>query len=215
MPTKIGKIQKPSVEESKAGRKLYCIPLLFSLREAPAEYTEMFSRYWDQVEEHLDNLRKIGLPLKILCEMISLAGKEGMQEIQRQNDRAHQFVKSRVDQGAVLVPLEDEKLLSEYIDWGVCLSVVRSPNVAKKIFEFYKEAEQKRDKRIANQINDTLEGDQAAILLMRDENRIRIQPQFSPDIHVFLVRPPILNDIYNWLRTRATKTMDKAKDKIP
>ncbi|UCH31099.1 MAG: hypothetical protein JSV05_06200 [Candidatus Bathyarchaeota archaeon] len=213
MPTKIGKIQKPLVAESKAGRKLYCIPLLFSLGEAPREYAEMFSRYWDQVKDHLDNLEKIGTPHRIFYEMISLAGEEGMRKIQQQNERTHQFVKSRIDHGAVLVPLEDETLFMEYIDWGVCLSVVRSPTVAKRIFQFYKDAEQKRDKKIATQINDSLENDEAAILLMRDENRIRIQPQFSPDIQVYLVHPPILNDLHNWLRDHATKIMDKAKDK--
>jgi len=213
MPTKLAELKKPSVEESKPGRKLFCVPLLFSMKDSPKEYVEMFNRYWDQVEEHEKNLEKIGVPTKICYEMIASSGKEGMQAIKLQNERAHKFVKSKIDQGATLVPLEDEKLLSEYLDWSMCLSFVRSPNVVKKILEFYKDAEQKRDEKISEQINKTLEEDKAAILLMRDESRIRIQPRFSPDINVFLIRPPVLNEIHNWLRNSLAKTVEKAKKK--
>lgn len=208
----LGKIEKPSVERSKVGKKLYCVPLLFSTKEAPQDYVKMLDQYWDQVEEHVSNLEKVGVPVKIYHEIIFSTGQDGLQAIQRQNERAYQFVKSKVDKGVSLEALEDEKLFKEYMDWGMCLSVVRSPDVAKKILEFYRNAEQRRDKHIVKRINETLKEGESAILLMRDENRIRIQPRFSSDIHVFLVQPPALNDIYRWARDSVAKTVERTKN---
>lgn len=209
MPKTLGRIKKPTVEESKAGRKLYCVPLLFPLPDAPKEYTKIFDQYWNQVEEHVSNLEKMGEPKKIYHEMIFLSGKDGLQAVKGQNERTFQFVKAKVDRGIILEPLEQEKLFSEYLDWTMCLSVVRSSGVAKKILGFYKDAERRRDREAVNKINKSLKKGQAAILLMRDENRIRIQPQFSKDINVFLVRPPALNDIFRWLRDYAAKITNK------
>lgn len=210
MPKRLGQIKKPSVEESAASRKLYCIPLLFSTKEAPQDYVKMFDQYWHQVKDHIGRLEKAGATAKIYYETISSDGKDGLKVIQRQNERVYRFVKSIVDQGASLEALEDEKLFNEYIDWSMCLSVVRSPDVAEKILKFYRTSEQRRDKHVAGQIDETLKEGEAAILLMRDENRIRIQSKFSPDIQIFLVRPPALNDIYRWLRNQAAKTIDES-----
>lgn len=169
----------------------------------------MFDQYWNQVEEHVSNLEKMGPPKKIFHEMIFSSGQDGLQTVKAHNERTFQFVKAKVDQGTSLEPLEHEKLFSEYLDWTMCLSVVRNSEVAKKILEFYKDAEQRRDREAVNKINKTLKKGQAAILLMRDENRIRIQPQLSKDINVFLVRPPALNDIFRWLRDYAAKMAKK------
>ena len=212
MSAKLGKIRKPTVEESKAGRKLYCIPLLFSTKEAPSDYVTLFNQYWDQVETHVSNLEMAGKPTKIYCEMTFSTGSNGLQEIKQQNERTLRFVKSRIKQGAILEPLEEEKLFSEYMDWGMCLSIVRSPDVVKKIMEFHRTAEESRDKCIAERINGTLQSNDAAILLMRDEDRIRIQPRFSSDISVFLVRPPTLNAIHRWIRDQAAKSVAAMKN---
>jgi hypothetical protein len=67
--------------------------------------------------------------------------------------------------------------------------------VFKKIVDFQEEA------RIhLERINETLKENEAEMLIMTDENRMRIQPMISSDIRVFLVRPPDLNDVQRWLR---------------
>lgn len=213
MSKTLGKIKKPTIKESKGGRKLYCVPLLFPLPEAPEEYEKMFDQYWDQVEEHIRNLEKMDVPKKIYHEMIYSSGEDGLQAIKDQNKRTYKFAKTKVGQGVSLEPLEEEKLFSEYLDWVLCLSVVRSSEVARKILEFYKDVEQRRDNYAVDKIDKTLKKGQAAVLLMRDENRIRIQSKFSKDINVFLVRPPALNDINRWLRDYTAKITEKAKNK--
>ena len=45
MAEELGKIQKPSVEKFKKGRKLYFIPLLYQGEDAPAEYLDLFNKY--------------------------------------------------------------------------------------------------------------------------------------------------------------------------
>ena len=110
MSKTLGKIKKPTIKESKVGRKLYCVPLLFPLPEAPKEYEKMFSQYWDQVEEHMHNLEKMDAPKKIYHEMIFSSGKAGLQAVKDQNKRTFQFVKTKVDQGVSLEPLELDKL---------------------------------------------------------------------------------------------------------
>ena len=53
MAEELGKIEKPSVEEFKGGRKLYFVPLVYCGPEAPDDYVERFSNYWSQVEQYL------------------------------------------------------------------------------------------------------------------------------------------------------------------
>lgn len=50
MPEELGKLEKPAVSEFQKGRKLLYVPLVFSGKEAPAEFQEKYSRYWNQVE---------------------------------------------------------------------------------------------------------------------------------------------------------------------
>jgi len=56
MAEELGKIEKPSVEEFKSGRKLYFVPLVFRGKESPADYLEKFNKYWDQVGNQVSEL---------------------------------------------------------------------------------------------------------------------------------------------------------------
>ena len=113
------------------------------------------------------------------------------------------LIKSKLDYGAKIEALEDSELFNEYIDWGMCLSIARTKNVAEKILQFYTEVSKKRDDHIIKVISETLKNGEIGMMLARDENRMRIQPRLPDNIHVFLVRPPALNDYYRWLRDRA------------
>ncbi len=54
MSQELGKIEKPAVEEYKAARKLFFVPLLFTPRDIQGELFEKVFRYWDQVEAATD-----------------------------------------------------------------------------------------------------------------------------------------------------------------
>ncbi len=209
MSKKLGKIDKPLAKKYEAGRKLFCVPLLFAGKDAPKEYQKLYNQYWSQVKENIEKLERTGKTSKIYHEVIFQAGKEGLDLIKQQNKKSHQLAKSKISQGATLIGLEDNALLAEYLDWGLCLSMVRSREVASKIQEFYLEAEKKRDDYIVKQIDDTLKNGEAGVLLMKDESRIRIQPKLTADIHVFLVHPPALNDISQWIRNRFRENIKK------
>jgi hypothetical protein len=208
---KIGTIEKPTLESYKIGRQLYCIPLLSIFEGAPQEYQKMFDQYWIQVKEHLAGLEKAGKVSRIYYETISSSGQEALKAINQLNVKSYELIKEIIDQGAVLEALEDEESFAEYLDWGICLSVIRNKKVADKIINFYSEAEKEREQYIVTNIDKTLRENESAILLMKDENRIKIQSKLPSNIHIFLIHPPALNDIKNWIRDQMKKINSKQK----
>lgn len=201
MSETLGKISKPSVDEFKEGRKLYCVPLLVNLKNASSEYQEKYNLYWNQVTEHVNGLEKAGPVRKIYHEAVFQSGEEGLEAVKQLNEKSYQLVKSKFNQGAEFQALEDRDLFNEYTDWFMALSVVgRSKKVADKVLEYFREVSDRRDEYIVKRINETLKAGEAGLLIMGDEYRMQIQPQLSPDIQVFLVRPPALNDIQRLLR---------------
>ena len=87
-----------------------------------------------------------------------------------------------------------------------------SQKVAKTIADFFTEAMKKRYEYIARRIDETLQDDEVAVLFIREGHRV----QFPPDIEVFSVAPPALDDIHRWLRdsSRAEeKTEEEAEAK--
>ena len=76
--SELGRVEKPPVEEFKAGRKLYFVPLIFSPREPQAELLEKVNRYWDQVEAQVANLeQKVASVGKVYHELVPAGGDEG------------------------------------------------------------------------------------------------------------------------------------------
>ena len=53
MAEELGRIEKPSVEGYKKGRKLYFVPLVYRGDDSPEEYTEKYERYWKQVADQI------------------------------------------------------------------------------------------------------------------------------------------------------------------
>jgi len=200
MSEDLGKIEKPPVEEFKAGRKLYFVPLIFSPREPQADFVEKTSRYWVQVEAHLANLEvRLGSVSKVYHELVPVGGGEGTKVIEELNKDSYQITKASLDKGAELQPIEDSELLTEFMDWSRCLAVgLQSQKAFTLVYEAYAEAQQKRNSHIAKQIDETLKTNEIGILLMREGHQI----QFPTDIQVFYVAPPGLDEIKRWLRER-------------
>jgi len=204
MSEELGKIEKPPVEEFKRGRKLYFVPVIYCARESPDEYLEKISKYWNQVENQMSDLElKLGKVDRIFHELIPVGGEDGIKAIKELNDKSHQIINNRLDKGAQLEAIEQNELLTEFMDWSKCLAIgLQNQKVFAKIYEFYTEVSKKRNEHIAKQIDETLKPDEIGVLFMRGGHRV----QFPSDIQIFYVIPPALDEIERWLREREAES---------
>lgn len=204
MAEELGKIEKPSAEEFQKGRRLYFVPLVYCGKEPEPEYLERFNRYWEQVEDQMRELElKLGRVGKIYHELIPVGGDDGIKVVKELNEKSSQIIEIRLGEGAQLNATEEAGLLTEFMDWTKCLAAgLQNQKVAVKVYEFYVEASRKRNEYIAKQIDETLQKDEIGILFMREGHHI----QFPPDIQIFYVAPPSLDELKRWLRDRETKT---------
>jgi hypothetical protein len=201
MPEQLGKIERLEAERFKQGKKLYLVPLVYSVEEAPDEYKEKCSHYWQQVSEQLNNLAsKIGRVNRVYHESIFQSDEDGMKAIKRLNPSGYQIAKIQCDNGAIFEAVEEEELFEEVMDWQRCLMIgFMSDKVASKVSESYVEAAKNRNEFIAKKISETLKDDEAGLLFIREEHSV----QFPSDIEVFSIFPPALDDIHRWYRDQA------------
>jgi hypothetical protein len=198
MAEELGKIEKPSVDKFKKGRKLYFIPLLFRGEDTPKEYLDLFDKFWEQVKNQLDEMEsKLGTVNKIYHELIPASGDEGCNIIKDLSEQSHSLIKSCMEKGGCLEALEDAEILSEFMDWNRCLLIgLQSPKVLTLVYESYTEAGKKRNEYITGKIDETLDNDEIGILFMRENHQV----QFPTDVQVFYVAPPALDEIRRWMR---------------
>ena len=129
--------------------------------------------------------------------------------MEKLNPNSYQIAKNKCDNEAIFEAIEENDLLQEAMDWERCLFVgFVSEKVANKVLEFYTNASKKRYEYMTKKINETLEGNEAGLLFIREGHRL----QFPTNIEVFSVFPPALDEIHRWLRDRATKEQEEAKD---
>jgi hypothetical protein len=207
MPEQLGKIERLEVECFKQGKKLYLVPLVYSGEEAPDEYKEKCSRYWQQVAEQLINLAsKIGRVSRVYHESIFQCGEDGMEAVERLNPSSYQIAKTQCNNGAIFETVEEKELFEEVMDWQRCLMLgFISDKVASKVSEFYVEAAKKRNEFMAKKISETLKDDEAGLLFIREEHSV----QFPGDVEVFSIFPPALDEIHRWLRDQARLGVEK------
>lgn len=205
----LGKLEKPEAEKFKTGRKLYLVPLVFAKKDSPKEYVEKVEQYWKQVGEHLANLEgKIGKIKKIYHESNSFSGEQGLNVIQQINEKVYPLIKEKCDQGAEMQATEDLELFTQSLDWGNCLRVVMTQTVFQKISEFFWEISTKRFSHIAQRIDETLGENEAGALFISEGHSV----QFSPNIQIFYVSPPILDEIRRWFREKAKENDSADQD---
>ena len=207
MPEQLGKIERPEAERFKQGKKLYLVPLVYSGEEAPDEYKEKCSRYWQQVAEQLTNLAsKIGRVNRVYHESIFQSGEDGMKAMEKLNPSGYQIAKTQCDNDAIFETVEEEELFEEVMDWQRCLMLgFISDKVASKVSESYVEAAKKRNEFMAKKISATLKDDEAGLLFIREEHSV----QFPSDIEVFSIFPPALDEIHRWYRDQAMLRIEK------
>ena len=193
MAKKLSKVEKPSVKKFEKGRKLFFMPLIFSLEEPEPELKELMDKYWQQVREQLDKLEgKLSQVNKVYHELISDTGEEGIKAMNEMATGSKQIVKGCLERNAEFHPIEDRDMLREFIDWNQCISVgLLSKKVFDHINKFYAEIQKKRQEHIAGIIDETLKSDEIGLLVMREGCDV----QFPPDIQVFYIAPPALDEV--------------------
>jgi hypothetical protein len=210
MSAKLGKMEKPSVDEFEKGRKLYFVPLIFGNNELPTEYLEIFNKYWKQVEDQISDLElKLGQVNRIYHELIPAAGEDGTKALKELNEKSCQIAESRIATGSQLEAIEDAELLTEFMDWNKCLVVgLQNQKVFERVFEAYNEASKNRDEFISKHLDETLKADEIGILFMREGHKVT----FPTDVEVFYVSPPALDEIKRWMRNRKMQPEHIDKD---
>ena len=203
MVQKLGKIEKPQVTDFRDARKLFCLPLVpqFTEKDLDNDLKNSIEQFWSQVTSRIADLERTGKVSHIFFESITKDGKLGLEMVKKVSQQSYDIVKEKIDKGAKLVSIENEEILNEFLDWSICLSVIRkSQKVFNQVLEFHQEVKNRRNQEIAKKIDETLKNNDSGLLVMTDENRLQIQPNLPSDIQVFLIHPPALNDIMRWLR---------------
>lgn len=203
MAEQIGRIEKPSAERFKQGKKLYLIPLLYANKNAPPEFKGKVACYWQQVVEQLVNLEaKIGKIEHVYHESISQSSEDGMKAMEEINPDGYRITRGKCDEDAVFEAIEDKELFDEAVDWERCILLgFVSKEVTSKVSGFYVEALKKRYEFMVKKISETLKGNEAGLLFIAESHQL----QFPADIEVFNVFPPALDEIHRWLRDHAAK----------
>jgi len=198
MAEELGKIEKPDIGSYTNNKKLFLVPLIYSGEGSPPEYMELFDLYWQQVADHVRNLEsRMGKINKIYHESLSVGGDSDLKILEKLNARSHQLVMDKMKADITLEVIEDKNLVEECVDWERCLMMgLISETAMRKIYDFFLEATKKRYEHISKRIDETLKPGEQALLLIREGHMV----QFSSDIDVFHVSPPVLNDIRRWLR---------------
>ncbi|KON32228.1 MAG: hypothetical protein AC479_07765 [miscellaneous Crenarchaeota group-6 archaeon AD8-1] len=200
---KLGKIEKPKVSDFGNSRRLFCVPLIpqFNQKDITEGLKKNFDEFWVQVASKIEELKRIGQVSHVFVETVIKDGEEGLDMVKQLSEECYILAKEKIENGAKLVVVEDEEILNEFLDWSLCLSLIRrSQRVFTKILEFYQDARNRRNKEIAKRIDKSLKKNDCGLLFMTDENRLQIQPILSSDIQVFLIHPPAFNDVMRGFR---------------
>lgn len=211
MAEKLGKVTKPPLRKFKKGRKLYFVPLVITPFKTEKEFLELFNKYWEQAQTQLENLeKKLTKVEKVYHELVTSAGEKGVKAIEQMNTGSYNIVKHCLDKGATVQPIEEENILLEFMDWSRCLSVgLQHQGVFSKVHQSFLEAQKRRNEHIAKQIDETLKSNEVGILLMREGHQV----QFAPDIQVFYVAPPSLDEIRRWFQRSENSIPERERQK--
>jgi hypothetical protein len=213
---KLGKIEKPKISDFGESRKLFCIPLIPQLnqKDLTNDLKNSIKEFWIQVASKIEDLKRIGKVSFVFVESVTKDGKPGLDMSKQISEEFYRIIKEKIEKGAKLVAVENEEVFNEFLEWSLCLSVIRrSQKVFTKVLEFHQNAKDRRNKEIAKKINETLKKKDCGLLLMTDENRLQVQPILSSDIQVFLIHPPAYNDIMRGFREFLQKQSQTANQR--
>ena len=203
MSQELGKVEKPEVSSFKHDRKILQVPLIYAGKDSPADYMELFDRYWQQANEMIHKLENsLGSITIAFHETINAGGEEGLQMLSSLSPKSHAIVTDRCRAGNILKCIEDTELLEEVMDWERCLMLgFLSQKVAKTVYDAFGDSSRRRYQHIGKTIDDSLKAGDIALLFIREGHLV----QFPHDIDVFSVAPPVLDEIHRWARDLSDK----------
>ena len=206
----LGRIEKPPLESFAGKRKIYAVRSVYLPQNPHEEYKSLFHEYWDEVSVQIERLEAAGKIRKIFCEHIVSAEEDALDAFSRVNERAGHLIRKMMEEGATALPLETEEIYGPLLDWRNCLQVVRTRKVFEQVLDFYTELINIRFQYIIDVIEKNLAEDEASLLILREEDRLRLQ--FPDDIEVFFVTPPSYDGILKWIRGEVITREDKEED---
>ncbi|GAB6183238.1 hypothetical protein [Thermodesulfovibrio hydrogeniphilus] len=196
----IGKIQRLGIDEFKGKRRLFCIPNLFIPDDEDEALKNLVEKYWIEALEQIEKLEKLGFVTKIFIETIFIEGQDAVDVIRETNPYLYPLIEKKVSDGAIVKGIEDPEIFGEFIDWANCLRIVKTTSVLQKVFDFFEQISKKRIETIKNIILNNLNEGESGILILRDDERIKLD--IPNDIDVFLIVPPTYDDIMRYLRDK-------------
>ena len=195
-----GKINKSIVDKYKNMKKIYFVRNIYLPTNATDQYKVIFDRYWKEVEEYIDQIEIAGSVTKIFCESLYMSGEDARKIIKSMNVALEQIVQKKINAGAELLPLEDKEVFGSYVDWNNCMMVIRTARVYDKVKEELKAVVKERFKYIKTVLEKNIGKAEAAMLIMRGEDRDLID--LPDDIELFVISPPAYDDLMKFMRDR-------------
>jgi hypothetical protein len=198
MTQELGRVIRPSAEQYRGKRKLLLVPLLYAPQNDNEEGLAIVARYWDQVRIQTGALEaSLGSLSHIYCESMVQGGTQGLSYLEMADQNSHQLVSVKCQAGAVLEPTEDQETFMEMVDLQRFMVLpLASQKVANRLQEWFSETDRARYGHIARRIDATLQADETGLILIGERHQV----QFPPDIEVFYVSPPALDEFRRWLQ---------------
>ena len=210
MTQELGRISRPAADQYRGRRKLILVPLAYSPAPEEQEGSAALQNYWEQAQTQVAALENaLGGLQRIYHESLTGGSEEGLAQLRSGDLRSHSFVSLKCESGAVLEATEDIEILLETLDLQRCLMIpMASLAVASRLQEWHAEANRRRYEHIADRIDSTLEEDGVGLLLISERHQV----QFPPDIEVFYVSPPALEEFRRWMQNWAARQQQTAAD---
>ena len=208
----LGRISRPSAEQYRGLRKLILVPLVYSPVPDDAEGAAALQNYWEQAQTQVAALENaLGGLQRVYHESVTAPGDEGLEQLRSGDLRSHAFVSLKCESGAELEDTEDFETLLETLDLQRCLMMpLASASVASRLHEWHADANRRRYEHMAARIDGTLAEDGVGLLLISERHQV----QFPPDIEVFYVAPPALDEFRRWLQNWAARQQQAAVESM-
>lgn len=216
MSESLGRIERPAADSFRNQRKLLVVFLVYPYEGAPPGYLERCERYWGQIGEQIGSLEaRIGPVKHVYHESVYEAGEKGIELAGRLNRYSHEISAGRVACGATFEAFEERELAAELSDLGRFLMLgFASSKVAQLVRDLHTQADKKRNEHVIGVVDSTLKPEEVGLLFVSEGHRL----QFPPDVEVFSVVPPALDELHRWLRDESDRIRQEAaaeKQEVP
>ncbi len=196
MSEELGKITKPSAENSALKRKLYLVQNIQNYFPENKEFKVLLEEYWSSISDQLDKLEKTaGLISYIHIEGMWQEFDDASKAISESNPDCINIVKERVKSGSKYKAIEDEAIYKTLIDWTRIAQLgFISEDVKKIVEENYSLVATKREESISAKINELKESEAALFIISSGGHK------YAEDIEMFNIIPPTLDKMNRWIQ---------------